>query len=254
MSKERQPGRSRTREIRQLWKRKLLLRFWHDPEFEEERRERVRKIIEKNKERAVIRPKVLPLARRRVPVEEIVMITGFDREQVHNAVTKMKLEPDYVVPRSSRQEISEAHRKKAPYSSERLHACALVSRFLEMGILTGDLTFWQELQEFYQTSQRPLPEDFADRARLEVFLRARREAEDGNRTLLTTYIDLGEGVDKEWFGSTLTNEQRFITDMVHNQKIGGRNGEIVVFQSPFNDGARYVRAASFFKGAGADWS
>ncbi len=177
-------------------------------------------------ESAKVKRAGLPLLLRGARVEEVIGVTGWTQRQTESLVGGLRRQGILLRPTKDEERFRKkrAHLGKPKsshgreYTAEQKKAFVLAKKFLDAGFIGKDTFFWQSLHEMYARQERKLPEDFADKLRLEVFLVARTQVEDGNKKLLNNYIRLGSEVDYDWFGSSLIEEQRFITDTVRKNR------------------------------------
>lgn len=67
---------------------------------------------------------------------------------------------------------------------------AFTRALLTAGFITHDITYWESLHSLYTEHDRVLPEPFADKLRLEAFLKAMRVTKHGNIDLLEQYREI----------------------------------------------------------------
>lgn len=188
------------------------------------------RIIQGNENRAKIQPVVYPLALRRFPVDEIIFITGFSRQQVESAIRIFREKGEKGkkrgLERPTGEEISAAivrantgrrEGKPREHIIGQLSAFAFARKLIEDGLITGDLADWNGLYELYTKNRRSLPEGFSDRLRLEGFFAAHR---NGDQVLLAKYKEIGDNIDSRWFDTSLADDEDFIA--VHAGVFGGR--------------------------------
>ncbi len=204
---------------------------------------------------------VKPFFLRGGTVGEISAITGLKPKQIHNAIgrrvksSKVRrvdeslFSPENIKQRESRAHINKRKRiaDRPPMSETERNNIEFARRLHGNSLITEDLQHWDQLNEFYNRHGRPLPESFYDKLRLEIFISARRQAENGDRTLVEMYITQGNEIDKNWFMNSLREEQRFITEKLstNSNRIGSaRDGSTRSFS----------RALDFFERAGVEWS
>lgn len=200
---------------------------------------------------------VMPFYLRGILNKDIARFTGLKNKQVDNALCNSKRSRVNKVESVTPEEIRERKRKSgvrgqagrfmdsAPTEDE-INNVALVQKFTADGLFTDDLSSWETLKKLYAKNGRNLPESSAEMLRLEVFVAARQQAENGDRTLLELYIRRGEEIDKSWFMNNLREEQRFITEKLHANSNGIGSAE---------DGSArgFLRADNFFRRAGVEW-
>ncbi|QQG44370.1 MAG: hypothetical protein HYW86_00405 [Candidatus Roizmanbacteria bacterium] len=191
-------------------------RFWHDPEYEEQRKRKVEKMVEENKKRATTQKKLAPLVARGASRGDMVAIyTDLSKSKIRAALRHL--------PSASLtdEEISEMKRKAAlvkhgksvdAQTPQQKQACLFAKELLESGIIGNDLFFWEELQQIYTQNHRELPDDFTNKIKIEAFLKA---FTDGTKTNVTLNR-FGQEVDDEWFTTNFIAEKQFIHDVLTN--------------------------------------
>lgn len=185
--------------------------------------------------------KCYPLFLRGLPTESIVQITGLSRSKVSACLGRCRRGGFVNRPQTS-EERAEIHRIAHPvgvsrdsgdkkhgkriYTAQEMNAFVFARSLQEAGFITTDLTNWQRLHQLYDLHRRKLPDSFADKLRLEVFLRARMMVQEGDKSLLMTYDSLGDQINEQWFNTTLIGEQIFIRDALSvNNHNGNYNGQ-----------------------------
>lgn len=97
-----------------------------------------------------------------------------------------------------------------------------IKKLDEAGLVTADLTNWQELHQLYK--ERELPQSPASIIILEGFLMAWKGVVRGDNNLFSKYTTRGVAVDHDWFMSTLNSpEVAFIMSKVVNDQGYGRD-------------------------------
>lgn len=182
------------------------------------------RLIQVNKEKAIIQPTVYPFALRGFPVSEITLITGFTVYQVESAIRifREKGEENGGLRRPLKEETAaliiraNTGRKKGEppeYTSDQLKGFVFAKKLQEAGMVTIDLFNWNELNSLYNARERELPYTFAESLRLEVFLAARIALQQGDPDPIRKYRDIGDEVDAEWFERSLQGEEDFIANI-----------------------------------------
>ncbi len=206
--------------------------------------------------------KVRPFYARGGSNREISEITGISQVVVTNVARRAKHKPQStkVLPfaissvdsKESGNRFSRAQRLRAArekgMSQDEENDIKFARALLKRGLITGDMSFWTKLDELYKANKRPLPESFAQQLRLEFFLTARVQAVKGDKGLLNRYIKMGEEIGGDWFGRSLIDEQRFITQQISSSS-DRKNGQGVGTEGE----DRFVRAEGFFRAAGRAW-
>lgn len=150
-------------------------------------------------------------------VPEVVGITGLTTSQAKNALYRdrpawqriyrpknAKLEKE----RKRAAQLRRYKKDKAPEDIEKMNRFAKL--LWEEGLIDIDISSWKKLRSIYKQADRQLPEDSADKVRLEIFLRARRAFLRKKPDLLIKYKQLGDSIDPQWFSQNLLEEERFI--------------------------------------------
>lgn len=184
-------------------------------------------------------------------VPEVADITGLNKSQVKSALSKNRLRPEWQqidVPKDpeltkERRRLSQLRRHHGvgipQQDLEKMHR--LVNLFAQEGFFAMDIVVWNQLIAAYESAGRNLPQNLADKIRLEVFMAARLSASQGNLGPLIRYKELGDSVDSKWFGN-LSGEEKFVAaylsgevlladpspDCTHRWVIGQSGGERVI--------------------------
>lgn len=173
---------------------------------------------------------VRPFFVRRLRSKDIACFTGLDSQQVKNSIYSSKTSLVNNVEAFTPEEVKERKRKsgagqplrlidRPPITEDEKNNIELVKKFVADGLFTDDLSYWETLRKLYAKYGRNLPESSAEMLRLEIFVSARQQAENGDRTMLEAYIRRGEEIDKSWFINSLRDEQEFITEKLMSTKI-----------------------------------
>ena len=107
--------------------------------------------------------------------------------------------------------------KKGAVSNEK-KSFAFVVKCLKTGLIEEDPSDYIALHRLYSLHSRRLPESYAERLMLEVFLKARRTSD---MVLLVKYRNLGEGIKPKWTGDALAEEEDFISTVINSGDEGG---------------------------------
>lgn len=196
-------------------------------------------LIERNKlprpreqviKQSTVWPKVKPLRERLGLPGEIAEITGFTKQQVRTAISWNRFRPEWnrIPPLTSEQVaelMSKSGKTKKPRNPEdrelptqdEKNSLEFARIVFDSGWITEDLKDWRKLNFLYNESKRDLPESFAKRLRLEVFLRAQLNADNGNKELMNKYVEYGLEIDENWFNE-LAAEEEFITRIVRGKE------------------------------------
>lgn len=166
-----------------------------------------------------IRNKCWPLLLRGAEVEDVLQIrTEFTRSQIENLI-RYQREKDFLekpTKEKTRERMGKERRNKPRwtkgrlYTQEQQNAFRLARLVCEGGFITRDLTFWNKLVEIYEMKQRKMPDFFADRLRLEVFLLAMEQAMSGNKKNLERYEGIVTVNGKERKFDNFTEEEKFV--------------------------------------------
>ncbi len=134
---------------------------------------------------------------------------------------------------------------RPPPSEDEAKSIQFAKLMLERGFIEKDISGWEELHAIFKQRGIELPHEFSDKLSLEVFLKAIRKKDEGDKTLLDDYTKIGvEEFGSEWF-DRLNKERRVIRDAVTGRHLNGngRNGHSV-------DGQTIWRAFRELKGMG----
>lgn len=192
-------------------------------------RNRGRKSREQVDKLSTVWPKVKILRMRLALSSEIAEITGFTKEQVKGVIDKNGARPKWNrIPPLTPEQVVEQKRRAAkakkprnpkdrelPTQDEK-NSLAFAKIVFDSGLVPEDLRDWLELKFIYSQNKRDFPDNFAKRLRLEVFLRARLNADNGNRELMDKYVEFGLKIDRDWFND-LVAEEEFITRTVRKK-------------------------------------
>lgn len=206
------------------WMRQLNQHLWKDKTWIERR--------------AWVRIRVLPLYLRGGSGEEIVQTTGLTGEQVQYAVWNLRASGEIQRPTKEEERLARSKatkdnwrkRKGVEYTVDQKNSFAFARMLTETELIKKDLTYWNALNAVYQLHNRQLPQNFADRLRLEVFLVARKACNQGETGPLLKYRELGEQIDPEWLDRSLANEEVFITERLEENTLGYREDRIGFFR------------------------
>lgn len=166
-----------------------------------------------------IRLKTWPFLLRGFHPIQIREITGFSLKQIHRQ-KKYLFNSGVDVVRNRRESMKQAVRIKSIKLSEeealpRANYAAFALKLIENGLITNDISSWEKLEEIYQEENRPLPEDLFEKLALEAFLRTQQSLKNGDRTLLDRYINLGDGINREWYErDEFIRERYFISEKI----------------------------------------
>lgn len=177
-------------------------------------------LLRKREAAAVILPRVYPLALRRLPVWDIALITGIPQLQVEIALSNMRSpkEKHHKVANTTREERRRDHSRaragrkrgepRVP-STRQERLFNLVWKFQEVGLITDDLSLWEEVGLLYATNARQMPQEPADRVILEMYLKALKAHIGGDDQLVNTWKDIEKQAGEEVLES-LAQEKVFI--------------------------------------------
>lgn len=194
----------------------------HKRQMNESRRTKVRAVWSTNveyrqiHERATIDPAVYPWALRRFSTWEMTLITGFTPDQVDNAITKRKLQGDLA--RATREETRRARAKarlgkkgneEKIATPEELAMARLMRDFQEAGMVTQDLSLWEQLHALYGEHGRSMPEEPAERTALEMYLKALKAHIAADDQFVQTWRSIEKDADPDIF-KPLAQEKLFV--------------------------------------------
>lgn len=168
---------------------------------------------------------MFPLLIRGFGLDEIWGITQLSFSQMHNVLSYLRREqgvlarPTQEESNSTRLQTKRIRRvlsREESLTNTEEKSFALVGEFSRAKLVPVELDAWQGLHQLYALNSRDLPSLSADKARLEVFLRARMQSARGDTNLLATYKENGDKVDSEWFDNYLSVEEEFITEILES--------------------------------------
>lgn len=166
-----------------------------------------------------IRVGVLRYALRGGTNEEIAQITSFSYEQVERFTKNGRKNGDLPIPTSEerfqiRSRANKLQRLKAKHGGEfplEIQRSFVFARSLhKAGVISEDLTTWDKLMSFYSENGKELPENFAEKVRLEVFYEAVEGVLVGNEGLMALYTSLLKKVDPKASRKGLTEDEQFV--------------------------------------------
>jgi transposase len=198
-----------------------------------------RKMLEKK----VLAESFLPLFLRGGTADEVAKITGYDSDQVREALNYLHKKGLF----SLKEDLIETTYQTVQTDTEtEEYNCLIMARnLISQGLLSNSLSSWEELHKLYRSYQRSLP-SFVKRIILEVFLIARKQAVKMDKSLLESYIITGETVDRKWFEtSSLNEEQFFITRHLsliteNLQRLSPKKEKKVVFSTFLQEDDVYI--------------
>ncbi len=98
-------------------------------------------------------------------------------------------------------------------------------RLINLGHASIEPRVFDGLEKVYKLFGRQLPDDSTVQLILDVFCKARQQANYGDRAMLEQYIVAGEAVGPDWFDSDMFNdEQKFISDALSRVAALSSNG------------------------------
>jgi len=151
--------------------------------------------------------------------EEIAQIARADRKKIDILGNNLRQGGDLssLSQDKKRQKISKAIKnkweveKRGGYTKEQTMEFEFAHRLFKEGFFTFDLTYWNRLGTLWEQKGRStIEESFANLLRLEVFYKACVDAGAEDTSLLNKYGKIGRSVDKEWFNTSLQEEEKRI--------------------------------------------
>lgn len=182
----------------------------------------------------------LPLFLRNGRVEEVAKITGYDYSLVRESFYYFHKKGLLLFDEDWHVHTKQQKQENSMLEDDENYCLKMARRLTFEGFLSDNLSSWRELHKAYHYSHRLLP-SFIQRLILEVFLNARKQAFTMNKTLLESYIRIGEEIDREWFeNSSLNNEQFFITNYLVgktelSRRLSSQKEKNVIFSSLLSD-------------------
>lgn len=198
-----------------------------------------------------------PFFLRQFFTDEIVEITGINKKIILDARMSAKglgVEKITTEMRKAIQRRNHPIGGVREYSLDERNAFRFAKALLDANLIPfpedpdpkASLKDWDELHDLFRIpGSPPLPENNADRLRLEVFyigmntlLEKGREEGGG---VLTDYVRLGREIDEKWFRNSLLPEQKFISDVLRREwalrrAAERRNGNQGRWEEPFLGG------------------
>lgn len=220
--------------VRRVLRAQRLREVKQDPKFQ-------KKYQEAMEARAVTMSQVSPFVKRRIPLWDIAQITGLRKSQVKGATKKIWKKDDRL--RQSDQEKSEVHRRgilgrkraepKIP-TPQQANGFAFLQN-IGSGVITDELSRWNQLHTLYQQEGIELPYEPAERLRLEVYLKSLVALTRRNSSLILQYQRVGREIDSEWF-KQLEPHERFVRRKICCLSADGEDGKGLY--RIFNGGSR----------------
>lgn len=170
-----------------------------------------------------------PFFLRRFFTDEIVEITGLDKKKIVNSRVAAKglgLEKTTVEMRGAIQRRGHPSGGVRKYSPSERNALSFAKALLEAGLIPvpedpdpkASLNAWNKLHELFRMPDSPpLPEDNADKLRLEIYCIVIEKLLRGHTTDIVLYAEIGKSIDEEWFSNSLGVEQKFIVDVLSSE-------------------------------------
>lgn len=165
-------------------------------------------------------PVVDPLALRGFLPADVMFITrdAFKYTQVKSRITEIRERTKQ--PPNSKKEVARlaakgraiAYAKRVGKPIEPDYDLLFVQALNDAQLLTGDLSYKEELERIYKEEGEELPDSASERARYEVLLRGLQERDAGNDALLLSYVEMGKGVNEDWFASSLLNDHALLKE------------------------------------------
>ncbi len=198
---------------------------WADPAFAKERKQGITDALSNT---AVVRSRVLPLAFREGSQREIERLTGLGFEQVRNVLYSARRAG--LLRGITDEERTEIHRKGGKTTAhirwrtedpdalrpEAHKSIALARRFLEEGLVGGDLSSWERLNQLYERYDRILPPNLSDRLIFETFLIVLEALEKRDGGPLAKYREFGDAVDPS-LRKRFALDETFIAEAIRKQ-------------------------------------
>lgn len=183
------------------------------------------------KEQSIVWERIRFLVDRGLSLTEISNITEpqIEKTRVKRALYKNRkyhvVSEDYFSPEKRKERKQKSRRgqpkriaDRPPISEDERKSRMFAHELWLAGLFAEGISAWEQLHEMYSKHQRALPTIPAQKLRLELFLKARKELkQEGKKELLDRYVDLGKKVDGRWFDISLAEEEDFITYVLDNR-------------------------------------
>ena len=167
---------------------------------------------------------VYPLALRNASNIEIVEITGLSYVAVKSLVSNKRGYMEVPEYKSSENRAERrirtnlrisAAKRGMPKSPHEINSLSFARMAFMEGLIDSEGSAWHQLKELYRSEGRELPQNFYDRLRLEVFLKARLALSgEYGQSVLATYFELGRKIDDIWFGRSLQDHEDFTAENI----------------------------------------
>ncbi|OGH23620.1 MAG: hypothetical protein A2958_02500 [Candidatus Levybacteria bacterium RIFCSPLOWO2_01_FULL_38_13] len=212
-------------------------------------------------QRSTVWTNVRPLYLRGAINQEISEITGIDRKKVKWAIEKservwFRVQKDmYELPSASEKRrkadlLRKKRRENGGLGEDERKSLEFARKLVSQGMVTDDLLYWKRMVFIYKGQGRTLPNEFSDRLILEVFLAARVMVDNGDRSMIERYVEMGRSLDRDWFTSQkMVDDRHFIMRELSGSRLP-RNGVIYPGNGRDGDGQRLNNAFGFLREAG----
>lgn len=184
--------------------------------------------------------KCLPLILRGATIGEVQVITGLQRRSVKNAFT-LAVHGGYPVPAFSAEEQTAREARNARFDGRKNKGLvfseteeknfAFLHELTERRKIPYDTKGWELLHQIYAKKGRPLPEQFAERLHLEIYLRtAYIAAYERDERSLGKYRDTVVSIDSVWAEAFLVEEKDFINSVLiaNGEHANGKRGALFI--------------------------
>lgn len=143
-----------------------------------------------------------------IPLAQVALITGLNQTQVEQNMSGYELE-------IAKEFNGGDEKPKLPVSEDDKLNIEFTKSLIDLGLITRDISAWQELHKLYESRQRPLSKNIFDQLRLEALFTAYRVAESSmSPALLNKYREAVNKMASVNFTSKLFLEEKFVKSEV----------------------------------------
>ncbi|MEM4736685.1 MAG: helix-turn-helix domain-containing protein [Nitrososphaeria archaeon] len=151
----------------------------------------------------------LPVLLRGGTMDDVAKISGHDYEVIEEVISHLTRRGLFSMNVNCSENASYVVQKDNATEDNQENYLRMARSLISQELLSNSLSSWEELHKLYRSYQRSLP-SFVERIILEVFLIARKQAMNMDKSLLESYILTGETVDKEWFETSSFMKNSFL--------------------------------------------
>lgn len=140
--------------------------------------------------------------------------------------------------------IEEKSMQDLPLSGDDERTIKFVKALHREGFIDDSLFGWHMLLKLYILEERELPKTLGEKIRLEAFLLAKLAQRSGDQKPIIAYNTLGSEIDSEWFGTSLAEEEDYISNVIMKASMGAEEDERGFYHED-KDGNRWREPMEF---------